>query len=45
VSLIENGVKEFTVDVPMKPSALATLKSTNYLLNALSAMQAEEQGA
>jgi len=40
----ESGVKEYTVNVPLKPPFLATMKTTNYLLNALAAMQSEEQG-
>ncbi|KAJ1478138.1 aminotransferase [Baffinella frigidus] len=39
-----DGVREFCVDVPLKPALLANLKSTNYLLNALAAMQSEEKG-
>jgi len=40
-----SGVEEVTVrDVPMKPPALATLKSNNYLLNCLTAMRACDQG-
>ena len=31
--------------MPLKPSLLATMKSTNYLLNALVAMEAESRGA
>jgi len=34
--------KEFTVGVPLKPKFLATMKSTNYLLNALTAMESSE---
>lgn len=30
-----HGVHEFTVTVPIKPPLLATIKSNNYLLNAL----------
>ena len=30
--------------VPLKPPFLARIKSTNYLLNALTAMKAQEQG-
>lgn len=44
-ALGERGVAEVTVrDVPMKPPALATLKSNNYLLNCLTAMRARDQG-
>jgi hypothetical protein len=44
-ALGERGVAEVTVrDVPMKPPALATLKSNNYLLNCLTAMRACDQG-
>jgi hypothetical protein len=42
--LKRDGVAEFCVDVPLKPPLLATLKSTNYLLNALACMQAEDRG-
>lgn len=38
-----NGVKECTVSVPLKPKLLAELKSTNYLLNALTTMEAESK--
>ena len=40
--LKRDGVAEFCVDVPLKPPLLATLKSTNYLLNALVATPAFE---
>ncbi|CAG9333038.1 unnamed protein product [Blepharisma stoltei] len=36
--------KEFTSSVPLKPKLLATMKSTNYLLNALCAMESQDQG-
>lgn len=42
--LAKTGTKEFTVDVPLKPQFLATMKTTNYLLNAHCAMQAAQQG-
>ena len=38
------GFKEFTVGVPLKPKFLATMKSTNYLLNALCATESQEKG-
>lgn len=38
------GIKEYTVDVPLKPQFLATMKTTNYLLNAHCAMQASMLG-
>jgi len=40
----ERGVVEYTVSTPLKPSLLATIKSNNYLLNALTAMESEERG-
>eukprot|EP00357_Protocruzia_adherens_P034329 CAMPEP_0114996324 /NCGR_PEP_ID=MMETSP0216-20121206/14239_1 /TAXON_ID=223996 /ORGANISM="Protocruzia adherens, Strain Boccale" /LENGTH=329 /DNA_ID=CAMNT_0002360499 /DNA_START=117 /DNA_END=1106 /DNA_ORIENTATION=+ len=39
----EIGIKEYVVD-PVKSDILVNLKSTNYLLNALAAMQSSEQG-
>jgi hypothetical protein len=30
-----NSVKEFTVDIPLKPPALTVIKSNNYILNAM----------
>jgi hypothetical protein len=39
------GVVAVTVGVPLKPPLLATMKSNNYLLNALVAMHAERKGA
>ncbi|KAJ1616802.1 aminotransferase [Pavlovales sp. CCMP2436] len=38
------GLHEATVGVPLKNQLLATLKSTNYLINALTAMEAEDKG-
>ena len=38
------GIHEFTVSIPLKPQCLATMKTTNYMLNALTAMEAEEKG-
>ena len=38
------SVQEFTVSVPIKPRFLAIMKSTNYLLNALCAMESQEKG-
>ena len=37
-------VNEATVSVPVKGRFLATMKSTNYLVNALTAMEAREKG-
>ena len=39
------GVSAVTVSVPLKPPLLATMKSNNYMLNALVAMEAEAAGA
>ncbi|CAM9685715.1 unnamed protein product [Phaeothamnion confervicola] len=39
-----DGVGEVVVGVPLKPPLLATIKSTNYLLNALTAMEAQDRG-
>lgn len=38
------GVHEFTVDVPLKPKLLATTKSNNYMLNALTSMASRDKG-
>lgn len=38
------GVAEVIVGVPLKSQYLATLKSTNYLINALAGMEAKERG-
>jgi len=38
------GVHEFTVDVPLKPELLATIKSNNYILNVLTKMASEDKG-
>jgi len=38
------GIAEVTVKVPLKTQLLATMKSNNYLLNALTAMEAEDMG-
>lgn len=41
----ELGVlKEYTVQVPMKPPLLATVKNTNYLLNVLVSMESQDRG-
>ena len=41
----ESGVKEvFVKDVPLKPKLLATVKSNNYMLNALLTLRAKETG-
>ena len=37
------GVAAVTVDVPLKPPLLATMKSNNYLLNAPVAMHADRK--
>ncbi|KAL1514438.1 hypothetical protein AB1Y20_003537 [Prymnesium parvum] len=42
---LPRGLKAVTVGVPLKPPLLATMKSNNYLLNALVAMEAEAAGA
>jgi len=42
-----SGIREATVpesEVPLKPKLLAELKSTNYMLNALTAMAAQDRG-
>ncbi|KAH7436617.1 hypothetical protein KP509_05G028100 [Ceratopteris richardii] len=39
------SVKVITSSIPMKPPLFATMKNVNYLPNALSIMEAEEQGA
>ncbi|XP_011026599.1 PREDICTED: D-amino-acid transaminase, chloroplastic-like isoform X1 [Populus euphratica] len=39
------GIKVVTSSVPIKPPQFATVKSVNYLPNALSKMEAEENGA
>jgi len=42
---METGIPEVIVrSVPLKPNFLANIKSNNYLLNALTAMAAREQG-
>ena len=38
------GVREYVVNVPLKPPLLATVKSTNYLLNALCAEESQRKG-
>jgi len=38
------GISESIVSVPLKPPSLATTKTTNYLLNALAAMEGQEKG-
>ena len=37
------GVAEYTVDVPIKPPLLATIKSNNYLLNALTCEASQDK--
>jgi 4-amino-4-deoxychorismate lyase len=39
-----SGISEAQVTVPMKPPLLANIKSNNYLLNALTAMEAQDKG-
>ena len=39
------GMTACIVETPLKPALLATMKCTNYLLNALVAMAAEDKGA
>ena len=41
----ERGLSAATVTVPLKPPLLATMKSNNYMLNALVALEAEAAGA
>lgn len=42
---LDKGISEVTVKgVPMKPPLLATMKSNNYLLNCLTAMEATDRG-
>lgn len=38
------GLSEALVSIPMKPPLLANIKSNNYLLNALTAMEAQDKG-
>lgn len=38
------GIAECTVSIPLKPPILATIKTTNYLVNALAAMEAAANG-
>jgi branched-subunit amino acid aminotransferase/4-amino-4-deoxychorismate lyase len=38
------GIEEYTVNVPMKPSMLASTKSNNYMLNVLCTLQAKDKG-
>jgi 4-amino-4-deoxychorismate lyase len=42
--LLERGIHERTVSVPLKSPNLATVKTTNYLINALAAMEGQEKG-
>ena len=39
-----NGISEITISIPLKTQMLATTKTNNYLINALSAMEAKEKG-
>lgn len=41
---IENGMKCCVSKLPSKPALMATLKSTNYLHNALALLEAQEEG-
>lgn len=41
----ECGIKVITTQVPIKPSVYATVKSTNYLPNAMMTGEAEKEGA
>lgn len=41
----DEGIMVITSSIPMKPPQFATMKSVNYLPNALSLMEAEERGA
>jgi len=42
---VPQGIAEYTVqDVPLKPTLLAEIKSTNYMLNVLAAMSAQDRG-
>ena len=41
---LEKTKSECFVDVPMKPAILAEMKSVNYMINALGAMQADDKG-
>jgi len=40
----EATVKEVVVSTPLKPKLLANMKSNNYMINALTAMEAEDDG-
>lgn len=43
--MVERGIGEATiVDTPMKPPLLATIKSTNYMLNVLTHLEAIDRG-
>mmetsp|Transcript_38878 Transcript_38878/g.51233 ORF Transcript_38878/g.51233 Transcript_38878/m.51233 type:complete len:334 (+) Transcript_38878:93-1094(+) len=41
---LSGGTEEWVVSVPAKPSLLATMKSNNYMINALTAMESEDKG-
>lgn len=42
---LKDGTEEWVTDnIPAKPPLLATMKSTNYLINALVAMESEDKG-
>ncbi len=44
-AMLERGIPEATiVDTPMKPQLLATIKSTNYMLNVLMHLEALDKG-
>mmetsp|Transcript_48652 Transcript_48652/g.125335 ORF Transcript_48652/g.125335 Transcript_48652/m.125335 type:complete len:356 (+) Transcript_48652:67-1134(+) len=38
------GIREYTVDLPLKPGMLAKTKSNNYMLNVLTAMASKDRG-
>jgi len=40
----ETPIKEVVVSTPLKPQLLANMKSNNYMINALTAMEAQEGG-
>jgi len=39
-----DGIREVTVDMPLKPPLLASTKTNNYMLNALTSMKARDSG-
>eukprot|EP00903_Cladosiphon_okamuranus_P008756 g8388.t1 len=40
----EEGIEEWVVKVPMKNASMASCKTNNYLLNALTAMESQDKG-